>query len=85
MSGPCVHSARKSGPFPLDPAGLGHYICLVAKYGANMKRPRKIIERVYEGFGPYYNFIFGKLLFQEGRETAIGFLDIKKGHKVLEV
>lgn len=48
-------------------------------------KQKKVVERIYEGFGPYYNFVFGKLLFEEGREAAIDFLDIKPGHKVLEV
>lgn len=50
-----------------------------------MAKKTKIIERVYESFGPYYNFVFGKLLFQEGREAAIDFLNLETGHKVLEV
>lgn len=49
------------------------------------KNGQKVVERIYESFGPYYNLVFGKLLFQEGRETAIDFLDIKPGQKVLEV
>ena len=50
-----------------------------------MAKKQKIIERVYEKFGPYYNFVFGKLLFQEGRETAIDFLELNSGQTVLEV
>lgn len=46
---------------------------------------QKIVERVYEGFAPFYNFVFSKLLFQEGRETAIDMLEIQPGQKVLEV
>lgn len=49
------------------------------------KPPQKIVERVYEGFAPFYNLIFGKLLFLEGREASIDLLDIKSGQKVLEV
>jgi phosphatidylethanolamine/phosphatidyl-N-methylethanolamine N-methyltransferase len=50
-----------------------------------MAKKQKVIERIYESFGPYYNFVFGKLLFQEGREAAIDFLELKKGQRVLEV
>lgn len=46
---------------------------------------QKIVERVYEGFAPFYNFVFGKLLFLEGREASIDLLEIKSGQKVLEV
>ncbi len=49
------------------------------------KEKQKIVERVYEGFAPFYNLIFGKLLFLEGREASIDLLEIKSGHKVLEV
>ncbi len=50
-----------------------------------MSREPKIIERIYEQFAPFYNLVYGKLLFQEGREAAIDFLDIKPKNKVLEV
>lgn len=50
-----------------------------------MAKKQKIVERAYEKFGPFYNYIFGKLLFQEGREAAVDFLEIKPGAKVLEV
>lgn len=50
-----------------------------------MAKKQKVIERIYEGIGPYYNFVFGKLLFQEGREAAIDLLELKKGQRVLEV
>lgn len=50
-----------------------------------MARQQKVMERVYERIGPVYNFIYGKLLFNEGRETAIELLELKSGHKVLEV
>lgn len=50
-----------------------------------MARQQKVMERVYERIGPVYNFIYGKLLFNEGRETAIELLELKAGHKVLEV
>jgi phosphatidylethanolamine/phosphatidyl-N-methylethanolamine N-methyltransferase len=46
---------------------------------------QKVVEKIYEKFGPYYNFVFGKLLFQEGRETAIEFLELEDKAKVLEV
>jgi phosphatidylethanolamine/phosphatidyl-N-methylethanolamine N-methyltransferase len=49
------------------------------------KPKQKIVERVYEQFAPFYNYIFGKVLFQEGREAAVEFLEIRPGHKVLEV
>lgn len=47
--------------------------------------PQKVVERIYEGFAPVYNFVFSKLLFLEGREASIDLLDIKNGQKVLEV
>lgn len=50
-----------------------------------MAKKQKVIERIYEGIGPYYNFVFGKLLFQEGREAAIDLLELQKGQRVLEV
>jgi phosphatidylethanolamine/phosphatidyl-N-methylethanolamine N-methyltransferase len=46
---------------------------------------QKVVEKIYEKFGPYYNFVFGKILFQEGREAAIDFLELGKNAKVLEV
>lgn len=49
------------------------------------KNKTKMIEKIYEHVGPVYNFVYGKLLFNEGREVAIDFLEIKKGHKILEV
>ncbi|MGZ3692922.1 MAG: class I SAM-dependent methyltransferase [Bdellovibrionota bacterium] len=49
------------------------------------KAKQKIVERVYEKFAPFYNYVFGKVLFQEGREAAVDFLEIKAGQKVLEV
>jgi len=48
-------------------------------------KKQKVIERIYDGVGPYYNFVFGKLFFQDGRETAIELLDIKPKQKLLEV
>jgi phosphatidylethanolamine/phosphatidyl-N-methylethanolamine N-methyltransferase len=51
----------------------------------NKQKKQKVIERIYDGVGPYYNFVFGKLLFQDGRETAIDLLGIKPKQKILEV
>ena len=45
----------------------------------------KLIERAYKHIGPIYNFIWGKLLFNEGREAAIELMEPKKGFKILEV
>ncbi len=60
-----------------------------SKQGKKQKPVRqekqKIVERVYEGMAPFYNFVFGKLLFLEGREASIDLLDIKPGQKILEV
>lgn len=56
----------------------------MAKARGNQKKP-KVIERIYEGVGPYYNFVFGKLFFQDGRETAIDLLEIKAKQKILEI
>jgi len=50
-----------------------------------MTKKQKIVERVYEGWAPFYNLIFSKMLFQDGREAAIDLLDIQAGQKVLEV
>jgi phosphatidylethanolamine/phosphatidyl-N-methylethanolamine N-methyltransferase len=52
---------------------------------AERKENQKIVERIYEGFAPFYNFVFSKLLFLEGREASIELLEIKSGQKVLEV
>lgn len=46
---------------------------------------QKVVEKIYERIGPYYNFVFGKLLFQEGREVAIELLELEDDAKVLEV
>jgi len=54
--------------------------------GSQMKQQQqKIVERVYEGMAPFYNFVFGKLLFLEGREASIDLLELKPGQKILEV
>lgn len=53
--------------------------------GKSPRAKQKIVERAYEKFGPFYNFIFSKVLFQEGREAAVDLLEIKAGQKVLEV
>ncbi|RZA06482.1 MAG: class I SAM-dependent methyltransferase [Proteobacteria bacterium] len=57
------------------------------KKPAAKKAPKKpkVIERIYDGVGPYYNFVFGKLFFQDGRETAIELLNVKPKEKILEV
>lgn len=49
------------------------------------RRKQKIVEQVYEKIGPVYNFVYGKLLFNEGRETSIQMLEIQPGNKILEV
>jgi phosphatidylethanolamine/phosphatidyl-N-methylethanolamine N-methyltransferase len=49
------------------------------------KKKSKLIERVYANWGPFYNFFFGKFLFQDGRATAIQLLEIGPKYKVLEV
>lgn len=45
----------------------------------------KMIENFYSGFGPFYNFVYGKVLFNEGRRVAIDLLDLNRGDTVLEV
>lgn len=50
-----------------------------------MTQSKRVIEGFYSGLGPVYNFIYGKLLFNDGRRTAIQLLEIQDGHKVLEV
>lgn len=47
-----------------------------------MSRP---IEGIYEQLGPIYNYIYGKVLFNEGRRVAIDLLEIKPKHRILEV
>ena len=49
------------------------------------QRTTKIVEEIYHKMAPVYNFIYGKLLFNEGREEAIDLLDIRPGNRVLEV
>lgn len=44
-----------------------------------------MIESFYSGFGPFYNFVYGKLLFNEGRRVAIELMEVNSGHAVLEV
>lgn len=46
------------------------------------KRP---MEQIYERVAPVYNFIYGKVLFNEGRRTAIDLLEIQANDCVLEV
>ena len=50
-----------------------------------MGESKKLIEHAYKHIGPMYNFIWGKLLFNDGRSTAIDMLGIKPGFSVLEV
>lgn len=49
------------------------------------KKQASQIENVYEQLAPVYNFIYGKLLFNEGRRVAIDLLELKPRAKVLEV
>lgn len=66
---------------PLLPLGIEF-----SQFGGKMKEKHpKMVERIYERVGPVYNFVYGKLLFNEGREEAIDLLKIKPGHKILEV
>lgn len=44
-----------------------------------------MIESFYSGFGPFYNFVYGKLFFNEGRRVAIDLLELVPKQKVLEV
>lgn len=55
------------------------------KQEPKQKPKQKIVEKFYEGVAPFYNLVFGKLLFLEGREASIDLLEIKSGQKVLEV
>ena len=50
-----------------------------------MPRKQSVNDKIYEYVGPIYNFVYSKLLFNEGREVAIEFLNIKHGDHVLEV
>lgn len=45
---------------------------------------QRLIEGFYTQLGPVYNFIYGKLLFNEGRRVAIQLLGIKPQQKILE-
>lgn len=48
-------------------------------------RTERVIEKIYQKAGPVYNFVYSKLLFNEGREIAIDMLRIEPGNKILEV
>lgn len=50
-----------------------------------MTKEKRVVESLYEKMGPVYNYVYGKLLFNEGRETSIELLEIEKDHKILEV
>ena len=43
------------------------------------------IEKFYKRLGPIYNFIYSKLLFDEGRRMAVTLLSLEPGHRVLEI
>ena len=43
------------------------------------------IETIYNQLAPVYNFVYGKLFFNEGRRVAIELLELEPGHRVLEV
>lgn len=58
---------------------------LVAKGDDMGKKQPKKIESFYDSLAPIYNFIYGKLLFNEGRRVAIDLLELKPKAKVLEV
>ena len=51
----------------------------------NKKVSARPIESIYNQLAPVYNFVYGKLFFNEGRRTAIELLDLQAGDKVLEV
>src|SRR3990167_9807585 len=51
----------------------------------NKKPGARPIESFYNQLAPVYNFVYGKLFFNEGRRTAIELLDLESGDKVLEV
>jgi phosphatidylethanolamine/phosphatidyl-N-methylethanolamine N-methyltransferase len=44
----------------------------------------KHVERVYAGYAPVYDRLFGRI-FQESRESAIAGLEVRVGERVLEV
>ncbi len=50
-----------------------------------MDLTHKSMERIYRWLGPVYNFIYGKLIFDEGRLKAIELLEIRPGDVILEV
>lgn len=43
------------------------------------------IESVYNQLAPVYNFVYGKLFFNEGRRVSIELLELEPGDRVLEV
>jgi phosphatidylethanolamine/phosphatidyl-N-methylethanolamine N-methyltransferase len=43
------------------------------------------IENIYNQLAPVYNFVYGKLFFNEGRRVAIELLELEPKQKVLEV
>jgi phosphatidylethanolamine/phosphatidyl-N-methylethanolamine N-methyltransferase len=45
---------------------------------------KRQVKRAYKFYAPAYDFVFD-WIFRPGREAAIGLLDIRRGHQVLEV
>jgi phosphatidylethanolamine/phosphatidyl-N-methylethanolamine N-methyltransferase len=43
------------------------------------------MEKIYSWLGPVYNFVYGKMIFDQGRQKSIEILDVQPGDKVLEV
>lgn len=44
-----------------------------------------VVEQAYARMGPIYNYVYGKIWFNEGRKISIDLLGLKKGDSVLEV
>ncbi len=42
-------------------------------------------EAAYKWWPPFYNYLFGQLIFEGGRKLSIDLLEIKPGEKILEV
>lgn len=79
----CGYQARNLEKFACPGEMLRGNTSIEARYV--MKKSGNLVEGIYEKLGPFYNFIYGKLLFNEGRAVAIDLLNIEPKDKVLEV
>ena len=88
--------ARILGPLEaiLAALSIGVFLCIgtylfskmaLGESPSSMDKQSRLIETFYTRFGSIYNFLYGKLFFNEGRKVAIDLLEIKSSEKVLEV